>query len=326
VQALAPWLLLSLSGASMPSVKARAKMKIGFIGLGKMGREIALNLQKAGFELAVFNRTQSATEEFQKLGCKAAASVEELARWAEVVITMLANDQAVEAVILGNESSKGVFGERKNDQLHISMSTISVRLSQQLEELHKEANQHYIAAPVVGRPEAAAAKKLWVMAAGAPDQVQSCATIFDAIGQGTFVMGDRPYLANVAKLANNFLIASFIESISQALSFVEKSHLDREKFVELITSALLRSPIYENYAKRVLDGAFRPSESGFGMELALKDINLVLEAAGSTQTPMPLASLLHDRMLSGIARGYAEFDWTATALIARSDAGLPVDF
>jgi 3-hydroxyisobutyrate dehydrogenase-like beta-hydroxyacid dehydrogenase len=301
-------------------------MKIGFIGLGKMGREIALNLHKAGFELAVFNRTRSAVEDLQKQGCQAANSIEELARWSEVVITMLASDEAVESVILGSESSKGVFGERKADQLHISMSTISVRLSQQLEELHKEAKQHYVAAPVVGRPDAAAAKKLWVIAAGAPDQVQNCATIFDAIGQGTFIMGESPHLANVAKLANNFLIASFIESFSQAISFVEKSHLDRQKFVDLITSALLRSPIFENYAKRVLDGAFRPSDSGFGMQLALKDINLVLEAAGKVETPMPLASLLHDRMLSGVARGYAEFDWTATALVARSDAGLSVDF
>jgi len=310
----------------MPSVNTGANMKIGFIGLGKMGREIALNLHKAGFEMAVFNRTRSAVEDLQKQGCQAANSIEELARWAEVVITMLASDEAVESVILGSESSKGVFGERTADQLHISMSTISVRLSQQLEELHKEAKQHYVAAPVVGRPEAAAAKKLWVIAAGAPDQVQNCATIFDAIGQGTFIMGESPHLANVAKLANNFLIASFIESFSQAISFVEKSHLDRQKFVDLITSALLRSPIYENYAKRVLDGAFRPSDSGFGMQLALKDINLVLEAAGKVETPMPLASLLHDRMLSGVARGYADFDWTATALVARSDAGLSVDF
>ena len=301
-------------------------MKIGFIGLGKMGREIALNLHKAGFELAVFNRTRSAIEELQKQGCQGANSVEELARWAEVVITMLANDEAVEAVILGNETTKGVFGERRAEQLHISMSTIGVRLSQQLEDLHKEAKQYYVAAPVVGRPEAAAAKKLWVIAAGAPEQVQQCATIFDAIGQGTFNMGEKPHLANVAKLGNNFMIASFIESFSQILSFVEKSHLDRQKFLDLITSALLRSPIYENYAKRVVDGAFRPSDSGFGMQLGLKDIKLVLEAAGSTETPIPLASLLHDRMLSGIARGYADFDWTATALVARSDAGLPVDF
>jgi 3-hydroxyisobutyrate dehydrogenase-like beta-hydroxyacid dehydrogenase len=301
-------------------------MKIGFIGLGKMGREIALSLHKAGFELAVFNRTKTATEEFQKLGCQVANSIEELARWAEVVITMLADDEAVEAVILGSEASKGVFGERKADQLHISMSTISVRLSQQLEELHKQAKQHYVAAPVVGRPEAAAAKKLWVIAAGVPEQVQSCATIFDAVAQGTFIMGEKPYLANVAKLANNFLIASFIESVSEALSFVEKSHLDRSKFVDLITSALLRSPIFENYAKRVLDGTFRPSDSGFGMQLALKDTNLLLDAAETTETPLPLASLLHDRFLSGIARGYAEFDWTATALLARSESGLLVDF
>jgi len=301
-------------------------MKIGFIGLGKMGREIALKIHEAGLELAVFNRTKSATDEFQKLGCKAANSVEELARWADVIITMLSNDKAVESVILGDDASKGVFGERKPGQLHISMSTISVRLSKQLQELHKEAKQHYVSACVVGRPEAAAEKKLWVIAAGAPDQITACGTIFDAIGQGTFVMGEKPHLANVAKLANNFLIASFIESTSEVLSFVEKSELDKGKFVELISAALLRSPIFDNYAKRILDGKFRPSESGFGMQLALKDLNLVLEAAEAIETPFPIASLIHDRFLSGIARGYAEFDWTATALVSRADAGLPVDF
>jgi 3-hydroxyisobutyrate dehydrogenase-like beta-hydroxyacid dehydrogenase len=301
-------------------------MKLGFIGLGKMGREIAINLHKAGLELAVFNRTKSATEEFQKMGCQVANSVEELARWAEVLITMLSNDQAVESVMFGSDSTKGVYGELNPDRLHISMSTISVRLSQQLEELHKKAKQHYVAAPVVGRPEAAAARKLWIIVAGDPAQIQGCTGIFDAIGQGCFNMGDQPHLANAAKLANNFLIASFIESMSEVLCFVEKSHLDRGKFVELITAALLRSPIFENYTKRILDGAFRPSESGFQMELALKDIRLLIEAAGSTETPLPIASFIRDQLLSGIARGYGEFDWTATALIARSGAGLPVDF
>jgi 3-hydroxyisobutyrate dehydrogenase-like beta-hydroxyacid dehydrogenase len=301
-------------------------MKLGFIGLGKMGREIATNLHKAGLDLAVFNRTTSATEEFRKMGCQVASSVEELAGWAEIVITMLANDQAVESVIFGSDSTKGVYGELKPDRLHISMSTISVRLSQQLEELHKKAKQNYVAAPVVGRPEAAAARKLWIIAAGDPTQIQACTGIFDAIGQGYFNMGEKPHLANAAKLAKNFLIASFIESFSQALCFAEKSGLDRSKFTELITAALLRSPIFENYAKRILDGAFRPSESGFGLELALKDIRLLIDAADSTETPLPIASFIRDQFLSGIARGYGEFDWTAAALITRSDAGLEVNF
>jgi 3-hydroxyisobutyrate dehydrogenase-like beta-hydroxyacid dehydrogenase len=257
------------------------------------------------------------------MGARGANSIEDLAKWADVIITMLANDEAVESVIIGDENSLGVFGVRKPDQIHICMSSISVKLSSELERLHKDAGQHYVAAPVFGRPDKAQQGKLYIMAGGDAEQLDKCSTIFGALGQGTFNMGDKPHLAHLTKIAINFMLASFVESASEAFVLVEKGGVNKAKFFELMSTALLRSPAFEGYAKRILDEQFRPA--GFALTLGLKDVNLALAAASENEVPMPIASLMHDIFLAGIAQGYGECDWSAASLVARANAGMTVD-
>jgi len=290
-------------------------MKIGFIGLGHMGAGMAANLLKAGHEVTVYNRTAAKGQALVGQGAHGAAQVADACR-GDAVITMLADDGALESVAFGDQ---GVIGSLREGASHISMSTISVALSERLAAAHAHAGQRYIAAPVFGRPEAAAAAKLFIVAAGAPDAVDACLPLFEALGQKTFSVGSKPQAANLVKLSGNFLIASVIEALGEAMALVSKAGVDRRQYLELLTSTLFTAPVYKTYGGLIAEQKFEPA--GFAAPLGHKDIRLTLAAAESLRVPLPLASLLRDRFLTLLAQGGESLDWSAIGQLAAQDAG-----
>jgi 3-hydroxyisobutyrate dehydrogenase-like beta-hydroxyacid dehydrogenase len=290
-------------------------MDIGFIGLGNMGRGMAGNLVKAGNRVTVYNRSPGKAEALVQQGATAARTVAEACR-GEVVFTMLSDDPAVEAVMFGAD---GIVASLAPGATHVSSSTISVALSQRLAATHAEAGQRYAAAPVFGRPEAASAAKLFVIAAGAPQVLQPLFALFDAIGQRTFVVSEQPQTANLVKLSGNFLIASAIEAVGEAVALVAKAGVDRQQYVDILTSTLFAAPAYKTYGGLIARQEFEPA--GFAASLGLKDVRLVLAAAEQLQVPLPVASLLRDRFLTLVATGGGHLDWSAVATLADRDAG-----
>lgn len=291
-------------------------MDIGFIGLGHMGSEMARNLLKAGHKLTVFNRTASRAEPLARDGATVAETPAG-ASGGEIVVTMLADDKALESVVFGDQ---GVAGALRNGAVHLSASTITVALSDRLAEAHRQAGQGYVAAPVLGRPEAAVARKLFVVAAGEAKAVERCRVVFDAIGQRTFVVGEKPSVANLFKLNANFLLASMIESVSEAVALIRKSGADPRQFMDIVTGTLFAAPAYKTYGEKIAAGSYEPA--GFKMPLGLKDVRSALLAAEALSVPMPVASVLRDSFLEGIAQGGAEWDWSALGRIAARRAGV----
>jgi len=291
-------------------------MDIGFIGLGKMGRGMAQNLIQAGNAVTVWNRTASRADDLQKVGARVAVSPAEAARTG-IVITMLADDAAVESAVFGEN---GILKALPAGGLHISASTISVALSTRLTAAHAAAKQSYVAAPVFGRPEAAASKKLFVVAAGAAADLARSQPIFDAIGQRTFIAGDEPHAANTIKLLGNFLIATTIESFGEAFALARKSGIAPEKLLEVLTGTIFTAPIHQGYGGIIAREAYEPA--GFAAALGLKDVRLVLQAGDAAGVPLPIASLVRDRFLSAVGHGHAEKDWSIVARLAAEDAGL----
>jgi 3-hydroxyisobutyrate dehydrogenase-like beta-hydroxyacid dehydrogenase len=291
-------------------------MDVGVVGLGHMGSAIALRLSQAKHRVTVYNRTRSRAEQLQSSGAIIADSPA-AASTGDAVITMLADDAAVSAMALGKD---GVLQGMREKTTHISMSTITVALSDQLVGAHVAAGRHYLAAPVFGRPDAAAAGKLFVVAAGEADVIARCQPLFDAVGQRTFIIGDVPPWANLVKLGGNFLIASMIECLGEAVALMRKSGLDPQRFIDVMTESLFAAPVYKTYGKLIVEQHFQPA--GFAMPLGLKDIRSTLASAEAKRVPMPVASLVRDHFLSGIARGGENLDWSALARVAAEDAGL----
>jgi 3-hydroxyisobutyrate dehydrogenase-like beta-hydroxyacid dehydrogenase len=294
-------------------------MRIGFIGLGRMGSGMAANLVKAGHEVTVFNRSPEKAAPLVALGATAAHNVAEACR-GEAVITMLADDPAVESTVFGDG---GILASLAAGASHVSCSTISVELSRRLAQAHGQASQRYVAAPVFGRPEAAAEAKLFVVACGAPGAVEGASPALDAIGQRTFVMSQQPEAANLVKLSGNFLIAAVIESLGEAMALVGKGGVDLVAYLDFLTSTLFTAPVYRTYGSLIVERRFEPA--GFAAPLGQKDIRLALAAAEDLRVPMPLASLLRDRFLTLLAQGGDTLDWSAIGRLAAQDAGARPD-
>jgi 3-hydroxyisobutyrate dehydrogenase-like beta-hydroxyacid dehydrogenase len=290
-------------------------MKIGFIGLGRMGVEMAANLVRAGHDVTVFNRSPGRGGSLVKLGAHEAASVAGACE-GEVVITMLANDDAASDIALGD---RGLVAHLPKRAIHLSMSTISVALSKRLAHAHAQAGQRYVAAPVFGRPDMAAAAKLFIVAAGDPAAIDVCQPLFRAMGQKSFPIGAEPSAANLVKLSGNFLMASAIEALGEAVALIGKAGIDRRAYIELLTSSIFNVPAYKTYGALIAQGKFEPA--GFAAPLGYKDIRLALAAAESLGVPMPLASLLRDRFLRLFAQGGDKLDWSALGGLAAQDAG-----
>ena len=292
-------------------------MKIAFLGLGNMGSHMAGHLHHAGHDVTVWNRTLSKADGLRAQGAEVGRSTGETVKDAEAVITMLADDHAVESAVL---HSGGVLDHLPRGAVHISMSTISVALSQKLAEEHSKREQQYIAAPVFGRPDAAEAGKLFVVAAGDKLAVERCKPLLEAFGQRVFVIGDKPEMANVVKLSGNFLIASVIESLGEAIALTRKYGIDAHAYVEFLTNSLFAAPVYKTYGGIIAEGKYQPA--GFKLRLGLKDVRLALAAAEAVDAPLPFASVVRDHMLNAIGRGMEDMDWSSTAKLAAENAGL----
>jgi 3-hydroxyisobutyrate dehydrogenase-like beta-hydroxyacid dehydrogenase len=290
-------------------------MDVGFIGLGQMGAGMAANLVKAGHRVTVFNRTAAKAEPLVSLGAKATARVADTCH-GDAVFTMLANDEAVEGVTFGEN---GIMANLAAGALHISCSTISTAFADRLAQEHARAGQRFVSAPVFGRPEAAAAGLLFVVAAGLAEAISAAQPLLDAIGQRTFVVSETPKAANLVKLSGNFLIAAVIESLGEAMALVGKAGIDQHQYLDLLTSTLFNAPVYKTYGALIADRNFEPA--GFAAPLGQKDIRLALAAGEELNVPLPLASLLRDRFLTLRAHGGDHLDWSAIGALAARDSG-----
>ena len=290
-------------------------MKVGFIGLGHMGAAMAANLIKAGHEVTVYNRTPDKTRALAAVGARVAARASDASQ-GDAVMTMLANDEAVEALVLGAE---GVIASLRPGALHVSTSTISVALSQRLSEEHAKHGQRYVAAPVFGRPDAAAAAQLVIVAGGEKSAVEAARPLLEATARKVFVIGAAPQSANLVKLSGNFLNASVIESLGEAFALIGKGGIDRQRYLEIL-GTLFNVPAYNIYGALIASGRFEPP--GFAAPLGQKDIRLLLAAADELGVPMPVAGLLRDRFLTLLAHGGERLDWSAIGGLAAQDAGL----
>ncbi len=287
---------------------------LGFIGLGNMGAPIAANLLKAGYGLRVYNRTAAKAAALVEKGATLASKPADAAQSGGIVVTMVADDRALEDLCLAS----GSFVERLGPGgIHVSLSTISPVTSRRLAEHHAKHQVAYVASPVFGRPDAAAAKRLWVCTSGAAAAKQRAEPIQNAIGQGLFDFGEDPGAANVVKLCGNFMVAATIETLAEMLTLAEKSGVSKKAVAEMIGKF---SPLHAGYANQIAEQRFEPA--GFRLTLGLKDVNLILQMAAASTTPLPLGSLMHDRWVSAVAKGRGDLDWSAIALNVSEDAGL----
>jgi 3-hydroxyisobutyrate dehydrogenase-like beta-hydroxyacid dehydrogenase len=292
-------------------------MDLAFIGIGGMGAPMARNLLAAGHRLQVWNRSASRAAALVEAGATLAASPARAAQAAECAITMLADDAAVEAVTFGPE---GLVSGLKPGAIHVSMSTIGADCADRLAAAHADAGQGFVSAPVFGRPQAAAEAQLFVVAAGAPAAIERLQPVFQALGQRSFVVGERPSQANVVKLSGNFMIMGAVEAMAEALTIAARHGVERQAMLEVITGTLFGAPIYRNYGALLLGEQFRPA--GFTAELGLKDMRLLDVAAEKARVPAPLLGLVRDRLRSLVAIHGPDIDWAALGKMVSEAAAL----
>ncbi|HGM5453492.1 TPA: NAD(P)-dependent oxidoreductase [Serratia marcescens] len=290
-------------------------MKIGFAGLGGMGSAMAANLLQADFALTVWNRSPQAAQPLVSAGARQAERPEQLAD-ADVLITMLADDAATQQVVVGS----GLLQRMKPGALHINMATISVELARRLTALHEEHGIGYLAAPVLGRVDVAAAGKLNILAAGDSGLLKKAQPLFDALGQKTWHFGADPAQANVVKIATNFTLASAIEAMAEGSALVRNYGVSGADYLQMLSGTVFAAPAYQGYG--ALIAAEKYSPAGFRLALGLKDVGLALAAGADSHTPMPFAGVLKDNFLDAMAQGDADLDWAALAKVAARRAGL----
>lgn len=289
-------------------------MRIAFLGLGSMGRPMAFNLARSEHEVVVWNRTREKAEGLD--GATVVESPKRAAEGADIAITMLSGDTAEEAVCFGEDGLLAGLGEGAT---HASMSTISAGFSRRLAAEHERRGQGYVAAPVFGRPQAAESGSLWVVVSGRREAVDACRPALEILGQGVIEAGDEPAQASVMKLAGNFMLGAAIEAMAEAYTLVRAHGIPVGLFHETMAGRLFASPIYQGYGGMIEAGRYEPA--GFRLEHGLKDIRYALEAGEERSVPMPLGSLLRDRLLSAVARGWRDMDWAGLGRVAAVDAG-----
>lgn len=292
--------------------------QVGVIGLGGMGSGMAGRLLDQGFQVTVFNRTASAADALVARGAHRAATPAAAAAPEGVVISMVANDAALQAV---SEGADGVLARLGPNGVHVSMSTISAELARSLAARHAARGSLFLTAPVFGRPDAAAAGKLWILQSGTAAAKARARAVLEAMSQGIVDAGEAADAAAIGKIAGNFLIASAMEAMSEAIALLQKSGVDARAWHGLMAQSLFACPVYANYGRFILDRAFTPP--GFKLALGAKDVGLALATGKEKQVPMPFASVLNDRFLTAIAQGRSDLDWSSISLNAAMDAGLP---
>jgi len=293
---------------------------VGFVGLGRMGMAMAANLAAAGTQVIAYVRRPDQIRTLAALNLKPTTDITKLFA-CEIVISMLPDDEAAREVVFGrsNTGRVGLANGLPAGAIHLSMSTISTATASQLARKHRRHGQCYVAAPVFGNPTAAKARQLFIVAAGAPDELERCQPLFANIGQQTFVIGTDPAQANLFKLLGNMMTATALETLGEVVAVIRKRGLDPKSFVDLMTSTFYGGRVHKIYGEKI---AAQSYEAGFIMPLALKDVRLALAEAENAGVPLPSVGVVHDRMISGIARGYADLDWTALGLIAAEEAGI----
>jgi len=292
-------------------------MNIGFIGLGRMGQGIAGRVQSGGHDLVVYNRTREKTSDLAKAGAKVADSIALACEGREVVITMLADDAALDHVVRGDG---GMLQSLPRGAMHMVMGTHGVEIIRALEQVHARASQSLVAAPVLGRPDAAAAGQLGIVVAGPADAVSRCRPLLEVIGRRTFEAGVKPESATAIKLANNFTLACAIQAMGEAFSLVRRYGVQPQVFYDVLTEGLFGSIAYKGYGKIMVDETY--DQAGFTALLALKDADLALAAGGAARVPLPSANTVRDRLLGAIAHGDGEKDWAVMALEQTRACGL----
>ncbi len=290
-------------------------MDIGFIGLGAMGTAMATNLAKGGHRLRVWNRSPGPAEAMRSVGAEPVRRIEE-AFAGDAVISMLAEDTALRTTLI----ESGVLAAAPKGLIHVNMATISVALAEDLSRLHREHGLGYVAAPVFGRPDAAAAGKLNIVAAGAASLIDRVQPLFDLMGQKTWRLGEEPRRANVVKIAGNFMIGAAIEAMGEASALAQGYGVSATDLLDVLTNTLFAAPVYKGYGGLIAADRYEPA--AFKLTLGLKDIRLALAASDDASVPLPLASLLRDNLLEAIAAGDGERDFAALARVAHRRAGL----
>jgi 3-hydroxyisobutyrate dehydrogenase-like beta-hydroxyacid dehydrogenase len=284
-----------------------------------MGAGMARNLLKAGHSVTAYNRTRIRAKDLEQEGASVADTPADAAL-GDVVITMLADDHAVERAVFGGTESDGLLYALASNSIRISMSTISVELSDRLTEAHASKGSIFVAAPVFGRPAAAEAAQLAIIVAGADEVLSRCQPLFDVMGRRTFVVGEKPSNANLLKLIGNFMLASLIETLGEAFALGRKGGLDAARLLEVLTETLFPAPVYKSYGGMIAREEFEPA--GFKLPLGLKDVRLAMSAAESLNVPLPIASLVRDQFITALAQGWEEKDWAAVSMVSARAAGL----
>jgi 3-hydroxyisobutyrate dehydrogenase-like beta-hydroxyacid dehydrogenase len=292
-------------------------LKIGFIGLGNMGAGIAANLKRAGHEMTVWNRSPQKARSLIDQGAVAADSPGAAASEREIVLTMLADDAALEQVLAGSE---GLLVGLRRGALHVSLSTISIAAAERTAGLHAEHGQQFLSAPVFGRPEAAAAAKLFVVAAGTRAAFDIASPALGAISQRVFYIGETPSSANLVKLCGNFAILSAIEAMAEAMTLAQKGGVSKKQLLEILTGTLFDTPLHRNYGAALVEDRFRPA--GFAAPLGLKDMHLVSQAADALRVPMPVLNVLRDHLLQTIGAEGEDIDWSGIGLTIARNGGV----
>jgi 3-hydroxyisobutyrate dehydrogenase-like beta-hydroxyacid dehydrogenase len=294
--------------------------EIGFVGLGHMGTAMAANLAASGRRVIAYVRRPDQIGELEALGLRPTTDITDLLD-CEVVISMLPDDDAVREIVFGRSDIglEGLAEGLMRGAIHLSMSTISTAAASQLASEHARNGQGYVAAPVFGNPDAAKARQLFIVAAGVAADVERCQPIFDHLGQRTFVIGADPEDANLVKLLGNMMSATALEMLAEVVAVFRKRGLDPQTFIDIMTSTMFGGRAHKIYGDKIARQTYAP---GFVLPLVLKDVRLALAEAEKAGVPMPSVGVVRDRLITGIARGYGELDWTALGLIAAEEAGL----
>jgi len=285
-------------------------MEIGFIGLGNLGSPIAENLLRKIQRLLIYNRTASKADPFVQKGAIRCTSIKELAQKCDIVFSVVSDDSALNAI---TRADNGIAQNLKEGGIHISVSTILPATARELAQVHKQFNNHYIAAPVMGRPEAARAGKLNFLVSGEKKIIETIRPfLHHAGGTGIWEFGNEAPAANVAKLCTNFLIVSAIEAMAEGINLAKKSGVDSNAWISMITQTLFSAPVYINYSNILLREMFQPA--GFALRLGLKDVNLVMSQSNEVSAEMPIGKLMQARLYECVENGLGDYDWTAVAL------------
>jgi 3-hydroxyisobutyrate dehydrogenase-like beta-hydroxyacid dehydrogenase len=312
------------SQSNRRAARSAVQGQVGFIGLGRMGKAMAANLAAAGHVVIAYVRREEQAGALAALGLNPTTEMAELFD-CEFVVTMVPDDDAVGDIVFGRrqDHADGLAGGMMPGAIHLSMSTISTAMVSRLASEQARHWQGYVAAPVFGNPDAAKARELFIIAGGSPRDLDRCQPIFDAIGRQVFRVGDDPATANLVKLAGNAMSAATLEILGEVLALARKRGCDPRQLLAILTGTMFDSRVHKIYGRKIAEQQY--GLGGFVFPLALKDVRLALAEAEAAGVPMPSVSVVRDRLVTGIARGYSELDWSALGLLAAEEAGLSLE-